>query len=229
MAKTEGRTYANYVCALAPLALPGVMNIRTTKQPISKNYRGDFPPQRKNDKPLGWPVFDRRRRLPCWVEITDEEPARFTTTGERPVSNLPNCSCRMVRQSGRPTGRNFGTQPSNPRSGKIPPSPVSSRWLCPRNFQPTSAGNWPMTSPAGGQAPRVRRGRCHSCTRQGRRHPKPPCAHPVHHPKLTAEGFTEKTRELDDRATGAQEVTHWREQWAGLTNAALERAGHAVR
>ena len=47
--------------------------------------------------------------------------------------------------------------------------------------------------------------------------------------KLTAEGFTEKTRELDDRATGAQEVTHWREQWAGLTNAALERAGHAVR
>jgi ATP-dependent exoDNAse (exonuclease V) alpha subunit len=40
--------------------------------------------------------------------------------------------------------------------------------------------------------------------------------------KLTAEGFTEKTRELDDRATGAQEVTHWREQWAGLTNAALE-------
>ena len=66
MAKTEGRTYANYVCALAPLALPGVMNIRTTKQPISKNYRGDFPPQRKNDKPLGWPVFDRRRRLPCW-------------------------------------------------------------------------------------------------------------------------------------------------------------------
>lgn len=47
--------------------------------------------------------------------------------------------------------------------------------------------------------------------------------------KLTAEGFTEKTRELDDRATGAQEVTHWREQWAGLTNAALERAGHAAR
>jgi hypothetical protein len=47
--------------------------------------------------------------------------------------------------------------------------------------------------------------------------------------KLTAEGFTEKTRELDDRATGAAEVTHWREQWAALTNAALERSGHAVR
>lgn len=47
--------------------------------------------------------------------------------------------------------------------------------------------------------------------------------------KLTAEGFTEKTRELDDRATGAAEVTHWRERWAGLTNAALERAGHAER
>ena len=47
--------------------------------------------------------------------------------------------------------------------------------------------------------------------------------------KLTAEGFTEKTRELDDRATGAAEVTHWRERWSGLTNAALERAGHAER
>ena len=47
--------------------------------------------------------------------------------------------------------------------------------------------------------------------------------------KLTAEGFTEKTRELDDRTTGAAEVTHWRERWAGLTNAALERAGHAER
>ena len=47
--------------------------------------------------------------------------------------------------------------------------------------------------------------------------------------KLTAEGFTEKTRELDDRATGAAEVTRWREQWAGLTNAALERAGHDAR
>lgn len=47
--------------------------------------------------------------------------------------------------------------------------------------------------------------------------------------KLTPEGFTVKTRELDDRATGAAEVTHWREQWAGLTNAALERAGHAAR
>lgn len=47
--------------------------------------------------------------------------------------------------------------------------------------------------------------------------------------KLTAEGFTEKTRELDDRVTGSAEVTRWREQWADMTNAALERAGHAVR
>lgn len=47
--------------------------------------------------------------------------------------------------------------------------------------------------------------------------------------KLTAEGFTEKTRELDDRATGAAEVTRWREQWADMTNAALERAGHTER
>ena len=47
--------------------------------------------------------------------------------------------------------------------------------------------------------------------------------------RLTAEGFTEKTRELDDRVTGSAEVTRWREQWADMTNAALERAGHAVR
>jgi hypothetical protein len=47
--------------------------------------------------------------------------------------------------------------------------------------------------------------------------------------KLTAEGFTAKTRELDDRATGAVEVVECRELFATMTNAALERAGHAVR
>ena len=44
---------------------------------------------------------------------------------------------------------------------------------------------------------------------------------------LDAEGFGAKTRELDDLKTGA--VKEWRERWADLTNAALERAGVAER
>lgn len=47
--------------------------------------------------------------------------------------------------------------------------------------------------------------------------------------KLTAEGFTAKTRELDDRASGAVEVVECRELFADMTNAALERAGHSAR
>lgn len=47
--------------------------------------------------------------------------------------------------------------------------------------------------------------------------------------ELTADGFTKKTRVLDDRATGALEVLHLRERWAELTNAALERAGSSAR
>lgn len=47
--------------------------------------------------------------------------------------------------------------------------------------------------------------------------------------KLTAEGFTVKTRELDDRATGAAQVVECRELFASMTNVALERAGHTVR
>ena len=47
--------------------------------------------------------------------------------------------------------------------------------------------------------------------------------------KLTAEGFTAKTRELDDRATGAAQVVECRELFADMTNAALEKAGHSAR
>jgi hypothetical protein len=47
--------------------------------------------------------------------------------------------------------------------------------------------------------------------------------------KLTSEGFTEKTRELDDRATGSVQVIECRELFASMTNAALERAGHTER
>lgn len=47
--------------------------------------------------------------------------------------------------------------------------------------------------------------------------------------RLTPDGFGEKCRELDDRKSGSELVTHWREQWADLANAALERAGSAER
>lgn len=47
--------------------------------------------------------------------------------------------------------------------------------------------------------------------------------------RLGPSGFGDKTRELDDRATGAAEVTRWRERWAELTNAALAKAGHEAR
>jgi len=41
--------------------------------------------------------------------------------------------------------------------------------------------------------------------------------------RLGREGFTEKTRELDDAKTG--EVVYWREQWATLTNERLKERG----
>lgn len=55
--------------------------------------------------------------------------------------------------------------------------------------------------------------------------------------RITAEGFTEKTRELDDRSAGPDggksrgvlEVEHLREHWCQLENQALERAGIAQR
>ena len=42
--------------------------------------------------------------------------------------------------------------------------------------------------------------------------------------RLGPSGFGDKTRELDDRATGAAEVTRWRERWAELTNDEIGRA-----
>lgn len=46
---------------------------------------------------------------------------------------------------------------------------------------------------------------------------------------LTLDGFTAKTRELDDRATGAVQVVECRELFASMTNSALEKAGHSTR
>jgi ATP-dependent exoDNAse (exonuclease V) alpha subunit len=47
--------------------------------------------------------------------------------------------------------------------------------------------------------------------------------------RLGPEGFTEKTRELDDQKTGPQIVTQWRERFAGLQNERLCEAGIAAR
>lgn len=45
--------------------------------------------------------------------------------------------------------------------------------------------------------------------------------------RLTLEGFTEKTRELDDQKSG--EVVHWRTRWAEISNRHLENAGSQER
>lgn len=45
--------------------------------------------------------------------------------------------------------------------------------------------------------------------------------------RLSRDGLGEKTRELDEKASGL--VTEWRERWAELCNERLAAAGHAVR
>jgi hypothetical protein len=47
--------------------------------------------------------------------------------------------------------------------------------------------------------------------------------------RLGPEGLTEKTRELDDRKTGPQIVTQWRERFAALTNERLRENGIEAR
>lgn len=47
--------------------------------------------------------------------------------------------------------------------------------------------------------------------------------------RLGPEGFTEKTRELDDQKTGPQIVTQWRERFASLQNERLREAGIDAR
>jgi hypothetical protein len=47
--------------------------------------------------------------------------------------------------------------------------------------------------------------------------------------QLAPEGFTQKTRELDDKVWGSYAVQHWRERFAELQNSALERHGHVER
>ena len=45
--------------------------------------------------------------------------------------------------------------------------------------------------------------------------------------KLTPEGFTEKTRELDQKHSG--EIEHWREHFADICNMHLDMAGFSAR
>lgn len=47
--------------------------------------------------------------------------------------------------------------------------------------------------------------------------------------RLGADGFGEKTRELDDRKIGSELVTQWRERFAELTNERLHEQGIAAR
>lgn len=47
--------------------------------------------------------------------------------------------------------------------------------------------------------------------------------------RLGPEGFTEKTRELDDRKSGKELVSSWRERWAELTNERLRENGIDAR
>jgi len=47
--------------------------------------------------------------------------------------------------------------------------------------------------------------------------------------RMTANGFDEKTRELDGMKTGREQVNHWRERWEVIANKHLEMAGHDQR
>jgi len=47
--------------------------------------------------------------------------------------------------------------------------------------------------------------------------------------RIGPEGFTDKTRELDDRKRGSVEIEAMREDWADRQNLALERAGNVER
>ena len=47
--------------------------------------------------------------------------------------------------------------------------------------------------------------------------------------RVEADGFTTKTRELDKRKLGSQNIIDMREHWANLQNQALERAGSIDR
>jgi ATP-dependent exoDNAse (exonuclease V) alpha subunit len=47
--------------------------------------------------------------------------------------------------------------------------------------------------------------------------------------RMTPNGLSDKTRELDGHKTGRENVEYWREQWATTANRHLERAGYSHR
>ena len=47
--------------------------------------------------------------------------------------------------------------------------------------------------------------------------------------RITLDGFRSKTRELDDKRQGPEEIKFWRERYAALANYALEKAGMDAR
>lgn len=230
LSKTERRTYANYVCALAPLALPGVF-LNFQNQP--NNFKITVAIFHLSVKTISRSAGRSATAAAAYragVEITDER------TGEihdyRRKAGVE--STELFLPAGAPEWAIDRAKLWNAaeQSEKRKNSTVA------REFEVAL----PLELSAD-----QRRELAHDFARElVKRHgfavdvaihaPGNDSDSKNHHAhilcttrKLTAEGFTEKTRELDDRATGAAEVTHWREQWAGLTNAALERAGHAER
>lgn len=47
--------------------------------------------------------------------------------------------------------------------------------------------------------------------------------------RLGSQGFTSKTRELDDKKTGSEQVIWWREFFANIANKHLKKAGYSTR
>ena len=76
MAKTEGRTYANYVCALAPLALPGVMNIELQNSQYPRTTVAIFHLSVKTISRSAGRSSTAAAAYRAGVEITDEENRR---------------------------------------------------------------------------------------------------------------------------------------------------------
>lgn len=56
---------------------------------------------------------------------------------------------------------------------------------------------------------------------------KPPCTSSLYHAGADPGGFGSKTRILDDKVTGPQQIEIIREVWETLANDALSRAGHS--
>ena len=157
------------------------------------------------------------------------EPARFTTTPARVESNLPPSSCRTTPQSGRDRAQlwNAAEQAEKRKNSTVArefeialPSELSpaEREKLAHDFTRELVNRHGMAADVAIHAP--------GKEGDNRNHH----AHILLSTRrLGPEGFTEKTRELDDQKTGPQIVTQWRERFASLQNERLREAGHAVQ